>query len=130
MRIDRVKQHVVGKRRVAKPKLVVRRALLAQNLAHRYPGAIKQLNQQQPSGRALEIFDDVRLDPRIADHSEGVARSFACRIVVDDDVHHATSGLGLVAPSSVPISRNFAVNDNLSRLLIGKLTKIDIRFLR
>ena len=45
--------------------------------------------------------------------------------MIDDDIHHATSGLGLVAPSSCPISRNFAFSAILSRLLIGRFAKID-----
>ena len=45
------------------------------------------------------------------------------------DVHHATSGRGLLAPSSAPISRSFLFSDNVSRLLIGKATKAAIRFL-
>ena len=71
---------------------MIRRALLTQNLAHGQAGASEQLRQQQPRRRAFEIFDDVRLDPGIADHREHVARRSACRVVVDDDVHHATSG--------------------------------------
>jgi hypothetical protein len=130
VRLDGVEQPFVGERRVAKPEVVKGRALFAQDLAHCQAGAIQQLRQEQPRRRAFEVFDNVRLDPGIADHREHVARSPACRIVIDDDIHHATSGLGLDAPSSCPISRSFAFSDILSRLLIGRLTKIEIRFLR
>src|SRR5260370_37909111 len=129
MRADRVKQRVVGERRIAKAEIVKRRAFFAQDLAHRQAGASEQLRQQQPRRRAFEIFDNMRLYPGIADHRERIARGCACRIVIDDDIHHATSGRGFVAPSRAPISRNFAFNDNSSRLLIGRLVKAEIRFL-
>ena len=36
----------------------------------------------------FQIFDDMRLDPGIADQRERVARGAALGIVVDDDVSH------------------------------------------
>jgi 2-hydroxy-4-(methylsulfanyl)butanoate S-methyltransferase len=51
-------------------------------------------------------------------------------IVIDDDIHHATCGLGFVAPSSCPISRSFAFSAIRSRLRIGRFAKMEIRFLR
>ena len=40
----------------------------------------------------------MRLDPGIADQGEHVARRAARGIVIDDHIHHATSGLGLTRP--------------------------------
>ena len=130
MRADRVEQRIVGERRIAEAEFAIGRAFLAQNLAHGQPGASDQLGQQPPRRRAFQIFDDMRLDAGIADHCEHVSRRLAARIVIDNHIHQATSGRGFVAPSRAPISRSFAFNDSLSRLLRGRLAKMVIRFLR
>src|SRR3546814_17130247 len=62
------------------------------------------------------------LDARIADHRQGVARSPAIRVVIDDDIHglpHAALFLGDDAPSDWPISVSFVRSDALSRLATG-----------
>src|SRR3546814_11110575 len=64
----------------------------------------------------------MRLDARIADHRQGVARSPAIRVVIDDDIHglpHAALFLGDDAPSAWPISVSFVRSDALSRLATG-----------
>ena len=107
-----------------------RRSFLAQNLAHRQARAFEQLRQKQPRRRAFEIFDDMRLDAGVADHRQRVARGFASGVVVNDDIHQATSGRGFDAPGILPFSRTCAAIDSLSRLSSGRFVKTEIRFLR
>ena len=66
-------------------------------------------------GGVFEIFDDVRLDPGVADESDGVARGPAIRIVVDDHIHdHA-------APFEVRMP--FALADLAQLRLQGRLVE-------
>ena len=88
-------------------------------------------SQHVPRWRRLQIFDDMRLDARIADHRQGVARSPAIRVVIDDDIHglpHAALFLGDDAPSDWPISVSFVRSDALSRLATGRDVNAEMRF--
>src|SRR5690606_36328231 len=90
-----------------------------------------ELGEHVPRRRCLEIFDDMRLDARIADHRQGVARSAAIRVVIDDNVHglpHAALSRGDDAPSDWPISVSFVRSDALSRLATGRDVKAEMRF--
>src|SRR3546814_20690363 len=72
----------------------------------------------------------MRLDARIADHRQGVARSPAIRVVIDDDIHslpHAALFLGDDAPSDWPISVSFVRSDALSRLATGRDVNAEMR---
>ena len=69
-------------------------------------------------------------DAGVANHRQGVAGRAAGGVVVDDDVHHATSGRAEVAPANWPISQTFDDRAIWSRLAIGRATKAAIRFLR
>src|SRR3546814_13552831 len=73
----------------------------------------------------------MRLDARIADHRQGVARSPAIRVVIDDDIHglpHAALFLGDDAPSDWPISVSLVRSDPLSRLATGRDVNAEMRF--
>src|SRR3546814_6170553 len=63
-------------------------ALLPQQRTRRYARARDKFDQQRPARRCLQIFDDMRLDPGVADHGQCIARGHALRVMVDDDVGH------------------------------------------
>src|SRR3546814_3745220 len=105
----RVDQLHVRQGRIVEPEFGERRAFFTQQLARGDTGPRDQAFQHRARGRRLEIFDDVRLDPGIADHGERVARGPAFGIVIDDDDegHWASPSLAcalVLAPSSRPIS--------------------------
>src|SRR3546814_10732255 len=54
----------------------------------RYARARDKFDQQRPARRCLQIFDDMRLDPGVADHGQCIARGPTPRVMVDDDVGH------------------------------------------
>src|SRR3546814_2305856 len=119
--------------RIAKAKLGIGRALLAQQREDGDIHARDEVLKHRPARRRLEIFDDMRLDTGIADQAQGVARCAAIGIVIADDVHdrpHATSGSGKVAPSLRPTSRSLVPSAALSRLAIGRAVQTAIRLER
>ena len=130
VRLDGVEQLLVGQRGVAEAEFRVGRALLAQEVTDRDARPLGEPTNHGPARRRLEVLDDVRLDAGVADQGQGVARRAAIRVVVDDDVHHATSGRGEVAPASWPISRTLDERATWSRLARGSATKAEMRFLR
>src|SRR3546814_7862313 len=79
---------LVAKTFIAKPEVGVGRALLPQQRTRRYARARDKFDQQRPARRCLQIFDDMRLDPGVADHGQCIARGPALRVMVDDDVGH------------------------------------------
>src|SRR3546814_10342622 len=87
MRHHGIEQLRLAQSRVAKAKFGIRRAFLTEQLSRRYTHARDKPSQHIPRWRRLQIFDDMRLDARIADHRQGVARSPAIRVVIDDDIH-------------------------------------------
>jgi hypothetical protein len=82
-----VYQRVVRQRRVVQTQLRIGGSLFAQQIPRRDAGAVDQLNEQRARGRGLQILDDVRLDPRIADQAEGVAGRAALGVVINDDIN-------------------------------------------
>src|SRR5690606_16846766 len=99
----------------------------------RYAHARNKSGQHLARRRCLQIFDDMRLDARIADHRQRVARGAAIGIVIDDDVHgrlHAALLRGDDAPSDWPISVSLVRSDALSRLATGRDVKAEMRFFK
>src|SRR3546814_13525968 len=80
MRHHGIEQLRLAQSRVAKAKFGIRRAFLTEQLSRRYTHARDKPSQHIPRWRRLQIFDDMRLDARIADHRQGVARSEARRV--------------------------------------------------
>src|SRR5690606_24624615 len=129
MRHHSIEQLLVAQRRVAKAKLRIGRAFLAQQLSHRYAHARDKLSQHVPRWRCLQIFDDMRFNARITDHRQRVARGTAIRVMIDDDVHdlpHAALLRGDDAPSAWPISVSLVRSDALSRLATGRDVKAEM----
>src|SRR3546814_3200707 len=86
MRHHRVDEGVVVETFVAEAEVREGRSLFAQQRTRGDAGAPDKLLKQCARRRCLQIFDDMRLDARIANHRKRVARRAAFRIVVDDDV--------------------------------------------
>src|SRR5690349_13167089 len=80
-----VQQGLVGEFLVVEPEFEVRRAFLSERIAHTEARSLNHRDQLLASGWVHEIFDDDRLDTRVADQSERVARRSARRMVVDGD---------------------------------------------
>src|SRR3546814_19090907 len=84
--------------------------------------------------RSVEVLNDMRFDPGIADHGQRIARGSAFGIVVDDDVarlilmgHSLAPALAL-APSLWPLSlslRRVAISSRLAR---GSARNSELRF--
>src|SRR3546814_1886618 len=107
---QRVDQMDVRKIRIVEPKVVIGRAFITQQVARRDAGAGDEAFQQGTRRRSLEVLNDMRFDPGIADNGKRIARGSAFGIVVDDDVarlilmgHSLAPALAL-APSLWPIS--------------------------
>ncbi len=64
----------------------VGRAFFAQDVPHGNSHPADELAQHGARWRRFQILDDMRLNARVADHRQGIARRAARRIVVDDDV--------------------------------------------
>src|SRR3546814_15289463 len=83
---------------------------------------------------SLEVLNDMRFDPGIADHGQRIARGSAFGIVVDDDVarlilmgHSLAPALAL-APSLWPISLSLRRVAISSRLASGSARNGEMRF--
>lgn len=100
----RIEKLVIAQSRVGKAKFGKRRSLFAQQGPHGNSHAIDQLTKEGASRRRLEIFNDMRLDTRIADQCQCVARRAAIWVVVDDDVHQAETFSVLSAGQHAEIS--------------------------
>jgi len=87
MRHHRVDQGIIGQRRIIQTKVGIACALFAQQGAGCDPHPFDELHQQRARRRGLQILDHMRLDARVADHRERVARRAAGRVVIDHDVH-------------------------------------------
>src|SRR3546814_6213009 len=91
-------------------------------------GPAKRVKQCARRG-CLQIFDDMRLDARIANHRKRVARRAAFRIVVDDDVGgHSADSARAVEPSVRPISLSFRSITISSMLSCGSARNSEMRF--
>src|SRR3546814_8922371 len=66
----RVDQMDVGKIRIVEPQVGIGRAFLTQQVARRDAGAGDEAFQQGTRRRSLEVLNDMRFDPGIADRSE------------------------------------------------------------
>src|SRR3989344_3289234 len=59
-------------------------------------------------GRSLQIFDDLRLMPRLADRSQHVARGAAFGVVVNGKAHVGLVSGCLISGLAIPIVQAFA----------------------
>src|SRR5580704_16038203 len=132
MRLECIEQGVLGEVAVVKPRFAKNRFLIAQQGTQRHARAGRKLTYQGPRRRGFQIFDDMRLDARVADKAERIARCTATRIMVDDDIHwrHAKCGRRFAAPSVWPISCRRPPSVNWSRLLSDKLLSMEISLSR
>ena len=83
---DGIQHLVVGEGRIAEPQIRVRRARLAQDIAHREAGARQQLHEQSPAGGVFRYSTTCGSIPAL----RIIARMFRDvpqdRIVIDHDV--------------------------------------------
>ena len=77
MREHRVDELIVGEARIVEAEFGVRRALLAQRVAHGKPRAGDQRDERSRGSAERQVLDDLRLDSRVADQLERVARRAA-----------------------------------------------------
>src|SRR3546814_12703190 len=96
-------------------------------------GAGDEAFQQGTRRRSLEVLNDMRFDPGIADHGQRIARGSAFGLVVDDDVarlilmgHSLAPALAL-APSLWPISLSLRRVAISSRLASGSARNREMR---
>src|SRR3546814_9114090 len=68
----RVDQMDVGKIRIVEPQVGIGRAFLTQQVARRDAGAGDEAFQQGTRRRSLEVLNDMRFDPGIADHGQRI----------------------------------------------------------
>src|SRR5450631_1550426 len=129
MRFERVEQGVLREIFVLEAQFAKNRFLVAQQCKQRHARAGRELAQQNPAGKGLQIFDNMRLDTGVTDKAERVARRAAVGVMVDGHIHrgHATSARRLDAPSVWPIPRRRALRVNWSRLFSGKFRNKEIR---
>src|SRR5690606_21095328 len=126
--VDRVEKLIVSQREIAKPKLFVRGALLAEDTTERSSRSLHELSQQRSRRRCLQMLYNMRFDSRIADHRMRVARGPAFGVVVDDHVHAGSHAVAAAETSSFPISRNLDWSDIRSIEASGSARKAEIRF--
>src|SRR3546814_15200317 len=68
--LNRVEQLLVRQAGVVETELIEGRTLLAQDVPGRDTHSFEKLSQQRARRRSLEVLDDMRLDPGIADHGQ------------------------------------------------------------
>jgi hypothetical protein len=78
---------LIRQRRIAEPQFVEGRPLVAQDVTDRHAHAADQVGQFRPRRWRLQVLDDTRFDAGLANEGQGIARSSAAGIVIDDDVH-------------------------------------------
>src|SRR3546814_18045743 len=82
----RIDPGLVAKTFIAKPEVGVWRALLPQQRTRRSARARDQFDQQRPARRCLQIFDDMRLAPGVAEPGHCIARWHVPRVWVHTTV--------------------------------------------
>src|SRR3546814_20379954 len=71
--LNRVEQLLVRQAGVVETELIEGRTLLAQDVPGRDTHSFEKLSPQRARRRSLEVLDDMRLDPGIADHGQRFA---------------------------------------------------------
>ena len=104
MRLDHVEQSVLGEVFAVKTQFAKNRFLVAQQGTQRHACAGRELTYQGPRWKGFKIFNDMRLDARVADEAERIARRAATGIMVDNDIHRIYATRPLAAPSVRPVS--------------------------